>query len=525
MVCIVKKAVLFLLLLATSGAASAQGVPSGLPSPPRAPVVSEPGLSAALDKIRRAKIFAAYREAIEIYKRVGRFDEAARLHREQAAAYRAKNLLDAAIISENSARALTSELRFFTPVTTSAQGAGGLYTGARLEPVTGCYLGAFIDLDATLGEPFRCSNFRSHRLPSQMLNAMRRHPGTLFTYVSYGQKPPLEWIEKLHEAGTLPIISWEPKNLSAVRDDAYLNDFARALGRTEGPVFVRFASEMNGSWTPWHGNPTLYREKFRLVERVMRRHAPRAAMMWIVNNPPSSNWSAYYPGDDAVDWVGVNFYSVPYFDNNRARPAFEADPRALLDAIYRQFSARKPIAIGEFAASHRSGLDNTPIPDFAVQKMRLIYESLPLFYPRVKMINWFSTDTIALRLPGKSLNDFRLSASPTLLKAWQDATAPSWFLQREARASEPWPPVYRPCSPAHLNSQREIRVWSRSFDVDARVFVALDGKIVHQARGSGASSFSFDPNALRKGAHSLVAYLYDGKNRFQRETKIVWTKP
>ena len=36
---------------------------------------------------------------------------------------------------------------------------------------------------------------------------------------------------------------------------------------------------------------------------------------------PQSNIASFYPGDDAVDWVGVNIYSVTYFNQDKKQPA------------------------------------------------------------------------------------------------------------------------------------------------------------------------------------------------------------
>ena len=53
-----------------------------------------------------------------------------------------------------------------------------------------------------------------------------------------------------------------------------------ALVRFDAPIFIRFAGEMNGEWTPYHGDPELYRQKFRLVYRVLKAAAPKTALIW-----------------------------------------------------------------------------------------------------------------------------------------------------------------------------------------------------------------------------------------------------
>lgn len=377
-------------------------LPPPLPSPPvrkSLRTLRDPRVLALLGKIRRARIFGAYRQLIQIYEQHGYFEEAAQYRREQAALYRAKNLHDAAIIEENRAAEIETNLRIFLDTPTTAKAAGKLFTGAPAEPVLGCYNGAFIDRDDSLGPPFHDENFQTHRAPEQFVAKTGRSAGSLFMYLRYGNRFPAAWVARLKKAGVIPHIAWEPHSLHEVRDDAYLQSFARACRAADWPIFFRFASEMNGYWTPYHGNPPLYREKFRLVHRVLHRHAPRVATVWCVNNPPLGKAFEYYPGDDGCDWVGVNFYSVPWHENRRDRPAFRENPLALLDPIYRRYAARKPIAICEFAASHQAGLDKKVIPDFAEEKLSLVYGALPLLYPRVKLVDWFNMNTIRYPTP------------------------------------------------------------------------------------------------------------------------------
>jgi hypothetical protein len=337
-------------------------------------------------------------------------------------------------------------------------------------------------------------------------------------YVKYGQPFPKQWVELLKAAGTIPHIAWEPTDLNAVRDDEYLNNFAKAAREADWPIFFRFASEMNGFWTPYHGNPKLYREKFRLVNRVLHRHAPRAATIWCVNNPPLGNAHEYYPGDDGCDWVGVNMYSVPFHENRRDKPAFDETPLALLDPIYQKYSARKPIAICEFAASHQSSVDNKLVPDFAIAKLSQLYGALPLRYPRVKMINWFNMNTIRYPTPGKSRNNYLLTENPRVLAAWREVTNSPHFLTQLERLGDVLPPIARPLGGQKLRGKVRFQVWAKTFLPKAQLFVALDGKIVYRAQKGGAHSFDVDLSPLKKGKHVLTAYLYDSTKRFQRLT-------
>ncbi len=491
------------------------------PQKMKAPAADSARIALLQGKIRRAKVFVAYDELVAILTKNGEFDSAARLEREQAALYQGKKLNDAATIHRNRAASLETQLQVFADVPTTAESAGKLFPGARLEPVTGCYSGTFIDRDDSLGAPFYGETFQSHRAPEQFLSAAGKNPGSLFMYLKYGQPFPRAWVARLKAAGVEAHIAWEPQSLGAVRDDAYLRGFARAAREADWPIFFRFASEMNGFWTPYHGNPALYKTKFRLVHRVLHEEAPRAATIWCVNNPPLGNAFSYYPGDDGCDWVGVNLYAVPFHENRRDKPAFDENPLALLDPIYARFAAKKPIAICEFAASHGAFGDGRDFSDFAREKLSLLYGALPLLYPRVKMVNWFDMNTIIHVTPGKARNNFLLTP-PKILQSWREATASSHYLTSYQSLGDALPPVARPLNRLKLRGPVRVRIWAKTYGAAPDLRVSLDGRPIYRARKFGAHFFDLDLSKLAVGNHLLTAQLFDGRGRFQRASRDVF---
>ncbi|WP_285247956.1 OpgC domain-containing protein [Pseudarthrobacter sp. efr-133-R2A-89] len=125
----------------------------------------------------------------------------------------------------------------------------------------------------------------------------------------------------------------------------------------KGRLLVRFAPDMNSSWVPWGQQPGAYREAFKAVAAAVRKDdGGRAAMVWAPylgkdypfdrsrNAPqPGSDgfalldtngdgawngsdaaYAPYYPGDDAVDWVGL----TAYHDDTAGGAAVNTVPRA-----------------------------------------------------------------------------------------------------------------------------------------------------------------------------------------------------
>ena len=282
------------------------------------------------------------------------------------------------------------------------------------EPATGCYIGAFVDLDNNVGGEI--GDFE--RLTG------KKH-ATYFRYVGYGQPFPYKWVLDLHSRQAVPHIAWEPnEGLGPVKDDDYLHGWAQAAARAGGPIFLRYASEMNGNWMAYSGDPDQYVAKWRLVYKIMHEEAPNVVMIWCPYAMPRATIPLYYPGDDYVDWVGVNLYSVYHADGDPTKPPSE-DPRELLRYVYDLFAYRKPIAICEYAATHYCVATKTPVVDFCLDNMTKLYTSLPTQFPRVRMINWFSVDTERNNL---AHNNYSVTDNPQVLQAYSQLVGNTYFL-------------------------------------------------------------------------------------------------
>ncbi len=285
---------------------------------------------------------------------------------------------------------------------------------AHWEPAKGCYLGAYIDLD---------SNCRGDIDKFESL--VGRKQASYFRYVGYGEPFPFAWVAELHRRNAAAHIAWEPNaGLDPVKDDEYLRGWAQAARFSETPIFLRYASEMNGTWQAYSGDPERYKEKWRIVARVMRETAPNVALVWCPFSMPRRTIEPYYPGDEYVDWVGVNIYSVHHHDGDPARPGGE-DPRDELQYVYDLYSGRKPIQISEYGATHYCAACNTWVPSFAVLRATELYASLPLRFPRVKMANWFSVNTIG---EGLAENNYSVTDDPTVLASYRELIADPYFL-------------------------------------------------------------------------------------------------
>lgn len=471
---------------------TAFSTPARLPGPESVRVA---GLSRPLD----SSSAASWREYAERALRSRAYAEASLAFAEEARIYRRKGHAQAARAEELKAARYRTEIELYTWRPAEEVSAGL----SRLEPATGCMVGAFIDRDEAVGR----LNFGWQRFGDvEDFNEFtgKRH-ASFFTYLSFKNRFPADWAAYLRQHQAIPHLAWEPGDLSEVTDAA-LAEFVQALKSYGGPVILRFASEMNGEWTRYHSNPALYRATFRRVYQATRA-VNGAAMLWCPNAVPADKIAQYYPGDDACDWVGVNFYSVPFLDNNPSRPGHWIHPVDFLEPVYRAYASKKPIAIGEYAASHASASVPGLKTDFARLKIAQLYQSLPLRYPRVKLVSWYDCNNLEKARADRKLNNFQLTDQPDVLREYQHWVQSPYFLgagQSSApRQAEPFPD--------RLVGRVQLEPWVRSYEANPRVFFRLDGKLLAEWQlPKGGQPWL---PALPPGAHKLELLVYDSQNR------------
>lgn len=296
------------------------------------------------------------------------------------------------------------------------------YKLGKAEPVSGVYLGAYVLQNSTI-----------HNSMAEFNQATGKQHASFFKYVGYGEPFPVEWVREVKAAGAFPHIAWEPnKGLAEVKDDAYLRGFADAARKADVPIFLRFASEMNGTWTNYSGDPSQYMDTWRMVHDIFEERAPQTAMVWTVLNVPERPIEDYYPGDEYVDWVGINVYNVRYHNGDlKQRSDFE-DPLQMIDYVYNRFSRTKPIQLSEYGATHYTVTDGVQDNGFAVSKLNRLYANLQELYPRVKAVYYFDVNNLEEYNEMRRINDYSVTGEQQILEAYKKATASPYFLSRLA---------------------------------------------------------------------------------------------
>lgn len=426
-----------------------------------------------------------------------------------------------------------SEVRlYFGPAATSrpaidAREARPRPSGPALfEPKSGCYLGAYIELDPNLKNTFVDQNAARRKLPSEFESVVGKPHAMYFFYLGYGRPLPMDWVRYLAKSGKYVHIALEPNDgLGFVKDDAYLRKLADDLARSGARIFLRFASEMNGPWVNYHGEPELYKEKWRLVTRVIRERCSNVAMVWCPYATPLKPIPTYYPGDEWVDWVGVNMYNVTFFNQDPSMPAHHVEPTDLLDPIYKTYAERKPIMIAEYATTHYSALENKPVIGFAEDNIRHLFKALQSRYPRVKAVNYFNSNN--LLLAHRQNNNYTVTGDPRVLAAYKQAIAPGYFLDAPTSpvAAGPAGPEkkteafatelgLKPLEDGQtLEGKVVVTAWLPEVRGTAFVRFLLDGRVIHSARKLDFWESTLDAGTLGSGERRLTVEAMDAKGR------------
>lgn len=406
-------------------------------------------------------------------------------------------------------------------------------TNARLEPADGCYLGAFIDLDNSLGETYKDGTGRTRRMPDQFEEKTGKSHASYFFYMQYGTRLPADWISVLGMKGKAVHIALEPNlGLDKVQDDEYLTNLAQQLRDTGTPIFIRFASEMNGPWVAYNGDPKKYREKFSLIAAKMHKMAPNVAMVWCPYATPQNPILSYYPGDESVDWVGVNFYSVTFYNQDRKTPGVQDHPASKLDYIYKTFSHKKPIMIGEFGATHFSALENKSVEDFARGCIISLYSGLPRAYPRVKAIFYFNGNN--MEVSHRLNNNYAVTQNPTVLEAYRKVVSMPYFLAQgpgemwaHTSPAPPAEPAIRPMpvkSGDVVSGVINISAWARVHRQGYALRFLINGKGLHYATDKADWSIYTNTAKLPNGPAVLTVELLKAGKRVDRKSVTVTVK-
>lgn len=443
---------------------------------------------------------AAARDWAEHAERSGDYADAALAYQTEADIRRRTGDPQGAEVEIRKAQRLRTDIVFALP-NTDNDPSGDL---AKWEPQHGCYVGVRDDFEGTYwGQPTANSENFARRLGHPIAVAL--------DYQIYGRPFQTDWAVRERRRGRAIQIAWEPNNIYEVQDNDYLTNWAEAAGQSKAAIFLRFGGEMNGKWTPWGRNPTVYRQAFRLVAQVMREHAPNVAMVWAPNSIPTTNLDEYYPGDDVVDWVGISLYIVRYYDDDLSRPAYQDSIESMIDPFYKKYAARKPLCLAECGITRRSRVEGIDADSFASDRIQDLMEAVKIRYPRLKMMCFFDRNNLDTAIDGRRLNDYSFPEGSLALASLSREMQDPYFLGH-VRGESTSPICYSPTSTLPEGYNGDVYVSLSTYSVEPYLQISRGDTSIKVAR-----PFHF---TVPSGDGPVNITVYDDKGHIAKKAQL-----
>jgi hypothetical protein len=263
-------------------------------------------------------------------------------------------------------------------------------------------------------------------------------------------KFPTGPMESIREYGAIPVLSWSSQSIPSSLEepnfqladviagtyDSYIREFAEAAHAWGRPFFLRFNWEMNGNWFPWsegvNGNqPGEYVAAWRHVHDIFASAgADNVTWVWCPNVDPDgifADLGSIYPGDEYVDWTGLDGYN---WGLNPANPDRWRSFNDLYSTTYQQIvgsvAPEKPLLIGEMGSTEQGGSKASWIDE--------ALSEIPTYYPQIRGLLWFDTYDSGM--------DWPIETSASSAGAFAQAIqSPAYVAEGDPEASEgPIPP-------------------------------------------------------------------------------------
>lgn len=238
-----------------------------------------------------------------------------------------------------------------------------------------------------------------------------------------------EWLGAIAARGSVPLISWSPANwesddqsaysldsIIAGHHDAYVRGWAQQLAAYGGPVLLRWAHEMNASWYHWGQQPDKYVAAWRHIHEIFAAEgATNVQWVWCPNTywDSASRFEAYFPGDQYVDWLGLDGYNNTSWGFTYWAQLFGPSYTAITAL------SSKPLMIVETASAEATA-EQTAAGHSKARWISDAYGSAIPSMPRIKAVVWFNESKAGVETNG---HDWRIESSAAAQSAFAQAVA------------------------------------------------------------------------------------------------------
>jgi len=189
-------------------------------------------------------------------------------------------------------------------------------------------------------------------------------------------------------------------------------DTIREAGK---PALLRIGYDFNG---PAAYDPSPFIQSFRrIVDRMREARLDRAATVWnaTASGLDGQNFMRWYPGDDVVDWWGIDLFDIADFDS-----------RPVAEFLAKARSHGKPVIVCEASPVFRTPSPGRPRGPQSAAEANQWYEKLVALlgaHQEIQAIALFSVDWRRDREtpPGAGWPDARIERWPSAVTIWKKA--------------------------------------------------------------------------------------------------------
>lgn len=356
-------------------------------------------------------------------------------------------------------------------------------------------------------------------LYGQVSETARTDESMVLLYLEYGNIANFDWAKvvldraKSEEKGVEIALNFmnEGNDVRGVNiSDGYLASLVSFLSNYKDvPMYLRIGAEMN-IWSNG-ASPDEFKSAFRTIADYVRV-LPNVATVWSAAH--TSRWKSaewpytahdFYPGDEYVDWVGVNAYPNKYFNGQLwsgvekfneicFKTGYSADPVLMIKDIVDTYGNRKPIMISECGSAYRTnGSVGEMHEDWASDKLREMYAFIPIVYPQVKIMAYFNKNI------SHEYNYYELTGSPKLSAMYDEMVKNDWFVQG-ASSNRAQAFFKKIDGVINTDDKLSLAVYPHLYGADSIIVdYYIDGQFAHSAK---TPPYRADFSGV-KGSHTL----------------------
>jgi|GEM_PF-2429242 len=293
--------------------------------------------------------------------------------------------------------------------------------------------------------------------------------------------------------------------------DGYIDTLAIAIREYGRPIFFRIAYEVNGGWNDYH--PFILPLAFRkLVLGLRERGVENIATVWCYEpdapddfaDSTNRGWK-WYPGDDVVDWFGLDPFDVDHFDPDlpdsvEQRERMVITKKGKTEKFLRFAEERgKPVYLSELSARHVWITPHDEEIDSTHGEVDWEYWFEPFFqfldeHPAIKGFNYINLNWTQYN-QWEGWGDARLQINEYIRDHWIEQIADEKFLHAGYEISnEDNPPELGQIVWTSANNVQDFEAWLTDDDQWSQVLENLDVFGFHMNMLDGRNGL--DPNLV-----------------------------